>query len=208
MTPEQLAKSGTEHGLVIEDSIPVMGKGVGDIYNPVRNKFRKSRIEAGLCRDCGKVPPLEGTSVCLSCRDKRGRTNKLHRVNRKEKGICVRCGKLHNRGKILCELCSNIQIEEMRVRRKENKKFLYDYFGGKCNDCGETDIRVMSLDHINNDGSLDKVSENGKRQISPTWYAKLCKLIKSGKKLPRDLQMLCFNCHAKKDLTLWWYDES
>jgi len=96
------------------------------------------------------------------------------------------------------------RIEKQRLARKSNKEFLYDHFGSKCNACEETYIGVMSLDHVNGDGSVDRFTADGKRQNSAAWYASLVKRIKNGLALERELQMLCMNCHAKKDLLPWW----
>ena len=169
---------------------------------------RWKRIEAGLCRDCGLAPHENGRVVCDICHENRSRNGKKFKAAQIAKGLCAKCGNINeNTGKFLCNLCLAKQIERMRVRRKENKEFIINYFGGKCKECGEKDIRCLSLDHVNNDGYLDKKSSSGNRQVTPTWYAKLVKLIKSKKELPRELQLLCFNCHAKKDLSPWWYDD-
>lgn len=181
---------------------------MADKYNNSRTKFRNSRIEAGLCRDCGVVPFEKNWVVCEPCHIRRSENGKRHGRKKLAIGICRRCGNWNDqKGKYHCSKCIQIQIEQFRQRRKYNKEFIVNYFGGKCLECGEKDIRCLSLDHIDNDGRLDKKSEKGKRQVTPTWYAKLVKLIKSNKPLPRRLQLLCFNCHAKKDLNLWWYND-
>ena len=172
--------------------------------NIARNAKREKRLQQGMCRDCGKHPFVSGKVVCKKCSHKREAQGNSYKQNKAEKGLCVRCGVSNNRSKTLCDVCMEKQIESARLRRKETKEFIYKHFGSKCSCCGETDIRAMSLDHINNDGYLDKVSETGKKQITPAWYARLRTLIEANEPLPRDLQMLCFNCHAKKDLTPWW----
>ena len=173
-----------------------------------QNQLRQNRISVGMCRDCGSKPFLEGKVVCQECSDRR----KVVSFNRHKRnlanGICADCSKPHDRAKTLCEDCSKIRVDEFRNKRKEIKLFIINHFGNKCKECGEADIRCLSLDHVNNDGYLDKKSEKGKRQITPTWYAKLYKLIRENKPLPRELQLLCFNCHAKKDLKPWWFDDN
>lgn len=196
-------RNRTRASKMIDSGIPLQGEAVYSV-----GRLRKIRIAKGLCRDCGKVPCLETKVVCQACHEKRSKSGKRNRANKTAKGQCFMCPMPSEIGKTHCKNCLEKHMQSFRIRRKENKEFIYKHFGSKCNFCNESDIRVMSLDHINSDGRLDKRSENGKRQITPTWYAKLIKLIKAGKDLPRDLQMLCFNCHFKKDLTPWWYYEN
>jgi hypothetical protein len=175
--------------------------------NAARLAVRKARVDKGLCRDCGNWPYLKDKVVCSQCDIKRTNGNKIIKNRLILNGKCTVCSKPHSRGTTLCLACSNRSVNNFRLARKRNKEFIVNYFGGKCKDCGELDIRCLSLDHINNDGRLDKISDNGKKQISPTWYAKLVKLITKNKPLPRELQLLCFNCHAKKDLQPWWFKD-
>ncbi len=68
--------------------------------------------------------------------------------------------------------------------------------GGRCagNGCGVNDVRLLTVDHVNGDGAAHR----GRRVPSP-WvrWGKYLKAIESGS---HALQLLCFNCHALKDL--------
>lgn len=167
-------------------------------------KIRADRIAAGLCRDCGKCAPIAGKKNCESCKERTRVNTQIRNYGLKLRGLCADCMKPTDSGNIVCMSCMDKRVVGFRDKRKENKELIYNYFGCKCSACGETDIVVMTLDHVDNDGYLDKKSETGKRVITPTWYAKLAKLIKAGLPMERNLQMLCFNCHAKKDLVPWW----
>jgi hypothetical protein len=166
-------------------------------------RIRAERIAAGLCRDCGKEPPIQGRMVCGWCANKRLLCSKRRLKKCTSNKVCHRCGEINSRGKTLCNSCTEKSVQSFRERRRYNKQFVINYFGGKCAVCGETDLIVLSLDHVNNDGFLDKKSASGKKQITPTWYAKLVKAIKADQPLPRQLQVLCFNDHARKDLQSW-----
>ena len=190
----------------LEFAIPISGTKVTN--NERMNKLRSQRIALGICRDCGLFAPVEGKPNCVKCRSARKNTNKIHQKVRNEKGLCVRCGKKHSRAETLCKICSELQIERMRHCRKENKLKVVAYFGGMCKCCGESDIRTLSIDHIDNNGKIDCSSKSGKRIISPTWYARLVRAIDNGSIVQQNLQLLCFNCHAKKDLKPWWYEET
>lgn len=167
-------------------------------------EIRAQRVADGLCRSCGLIPPAEGKLVCIPCREIEGERAKNYRKRLLEQGLCSCCRQPYNGDKTVCPTCMEARGDSQRDSRKANKELIYKHFGGKCAHCNETDIVVMTLDHVDNDGYLDKQSINGKRVVTPTWYAKLAKLIKEGKPLERNLQMLCFNCHARKDLTPWW----
>lgn len=81
-------------------------------------------------------------------------------------------------------------------RHKERRQQVFELYGGACLCCGLSDWRFLQLDHINNDGKVERASSsyNG-RQV----YAKIAK---SG--VPRaDLQPLCCNCNMAKE----WYGD-
>lgn len=81
--------------------------------------------------------------------------------------------------------------EWQRKYRKELKEKVFKGYGGKCNCCGEKEIKFMEIDHIYNDGSIDR-----KRFVGPTQF--YVWLIKRG--FPRDrYQMLCANCNRGKE---------
>jgi hypothetical protein len=63
--------------------------------------------------------------------------------------------------------------------------------GGKCNCCGETQIKFLVIDHINNDGAQERKITGMNTMV--LWK----RLIKEG--FPRDkYQLLCSNCNEGK----------
>jgi NMD protein affecting ribosome stability and mRNA decay len=94
------------------------------------NRYNRLKA-AGLCARCGKVPPEEGRVLCAECtqknRDKARITcfQRLRECNwlrqrylaRREKGICVRCGKAPAEdGRALCQECLAYMREYERNR--------------------------------------------------------------------------------------------
>lgn len=81
----------------------------------------------------------------------------------------------------------------VRGRRKVKIDVLNHYSKGNlcCAFCKETDLAVLCLDHINNDGAdkRNKIQRGG----IPFYYS----LRKQG--YPEGLQVLCYNCNAKKE---------
>ncbi len=82
---------------------------------------------------------------------------------------------------------------------KETKKQRQDYhqkcrlivlkkYGDKCVYCGEDELAVLTIDHINNDGSKDKY-----RNQSRKFYYELRNM-----PIRDDLQILCHNCQWRK----------
>jgi hypothetical protein len=64
---------------------------------------------------------------------------------------------------------------------------------GTCRWCGQGDIDVLTIDHINNDGA-----EHRKTRRAMTGNAMYSWLIKND--YPEGFQVLCFNCNVKKEL--------
>ena len=81
------------------------------------------------------------------------------------------------------------------TRRKEiandayarNRKKLIDLMNGKCKCCGEKDLIYLQIDHVNNDGHVDR--NKGSSNVTLRRYMQT----------PERFQLLCANCnHAKR----------
>ena len=107
--------------------------------------------------------------------------------NTREKYCSIYCrnkanGKTYNRkhpGRNL------LAIKKSTVRRRRK---IIQHFGGKCNQCGETDWRVLQVNHINGGGRKDLLSKGGS--------AKVYKEILSGKR-EGEFNLLCANCNTR-----------
>lgn len=73
------------------------------------------------------------------------------------------------------------KLAELRLR-------LIQGYGSKCNCCGESMIEFLDLDHVNNDGHIDR------KQFS--WTAMYKKVI--AENFPPQYQILCSNCNQGK----------
>lgn len=122
---------------------------------------------------------------------------------------CLKCGRLMPAGRILkyCKECK----QEYYQKNKENwKKYesskktklgvnsasyyrvscrvrLMMKLGMKCSKCEFNDFRLLELDHINEDGRIDRSSGARMRWIKENLNG-----------LRADAQLLCPNCHALK----------
>lgn len=70
-------------------------------------------------------------------------------------------------------------------RGKQLKQDIVDAYGGKCECCGEDNIKFLTIDHINNDGKAHRQEINGNTYF---WLKK--------NNYPKDnFRLLCYNCN-------------
>src|SRR5258708_11774773 len=82
-----------------------------------------------------------------------------------------------------------IHLERSRRRHLECKAFVINKYGGHCQGCGTDELAVLSIDHINDDGNLERNGRGGRIY----WELKR-------NPLRDDLQVLCMNCQWRKRL--------
>ena len=84
-------------------------------------------------------------------------------------------------------------------RDKIKLEVMSHYGNGKieCVNCGENDIDVLCLDHINNNGAEQrkKLGIAGRNSIGGNTYEVLKR-----ENYPKGLQILCANCNLKKEI--------
>ena len=85
-----------------------------------------------------------------------------------------------------CEKIKENMKKYLRKKRLEVRKKVLEHYGNKCQCCGETIPEFLTIDHINNDGYIQR-----KKQ----WLT-YARIIKKG--FPLDLQILCWNCNMAK----------
>lgn len=90
------------------------------------------------------------------------------------------------------ERMKNYTPEQRKVKnlrkRIRNKVRAYLVLGGKCRLCGETDFRLLTLNHKNGDGNIDRAKH--KNNPNATLYKQIRRLERT------DLELLCWNCQA------------
>lgn len=135
-------------------------------------------IKAELCIKC-KKPSI--TKICTSCREDK----KLYFSKRHKQNICKYCNKIRLNNSTYCEFHKNYSRQYVQNLRKQ----VYEAYGDKCACCGENHLAFLSIDHVNNDGNIDR--SNGIRGLQL-----IRKIIKE--KFPDKYQILCFNCNTAK----------
>jgi hypothetical protein len=106
----------------------------------------------------------------------------------------------------LCKACNDGYVKQLlksdpeyRARHQEvvNRyhrrihEEIYKLLGDACRNCGNADRRVLELDHINNDGYLERPL--GRANGGGSYKRDL-----QVRKHPAKFQILCANCHAIK----------
>lgn len=130
-----------------------------------RREIWKQRELNNLCIYCGKNNPKEKCKGCVDCLLKKIKTTKKFSKNNTEK---------HKQYTLLV------------------KHQVIEKYGGECKCCGEKEILFLTIDHINNDGKLER-AENHKSSYG--LYLKLRR-----EEIREDLQILCFNCNLGKSM--------
>ena len=87
----------------------------------------------------------------------------------------------------------NSERERQVKRLRDNKKRVIEHYGGKCVECGISELKFLTLDHVNGGGREDR-KKNGNHQ---RLYAKL---IREQFKTDVEYQILCWNHNCAKHI--------
>jgi hypothetical protein len=103
--------------------------------------------------------------------------------------LCANC----NRGVGHYGICPHHKEPELAKskdgkRCRKCRKKVIEHYGGKCKCCGESNQWFLELDHINNDGNIQRKTV----KIDVRWVIK--------NNFPDNLQLLCGNCNKAKGL--------
>jgi len=74
-----------------------------------------------------------------------------------------------------------------KTYRDKNKELVFEHYGKKCACCGESNIKFLTIDHINGGGTKHR------KNIKIKMYSWLKK-----NNFPEGFQTLCFNCNWGK----------
>ena len=101
----------------------------------------------------------------------------------KELGVCKAVIDTHYNPKLM----EKNRIRTNNLMRKQKQEAI-KLLGGKCVICGEDNIKVLSLDHKNNNGAVDRKSKKTTRMIYRDIINKRVDI--------NDYQCLCLNCNC------------
>lgn len=125
-------------------------------------------------------------------RVKNAASKRRMRSARKMLGLCTNCGQIPFKAGsgFVCEACRT----DINTRKKTTdwrmKLEIIQTYGGRCACCGESHVRFLTIDHMNNDGKSDRkaISHGG-----ATFYRWIKK-----QGYPTTFQILCWNCNLGK----------
>jgi hypothetical protein len=132
--------------------------------NDARKILRQKRFENGLCIYCGSSNYLKGKKGCQICLKKKSEATSRYSKNNQER---------------------------IKLRNKRLRKEVLEKYGGRCVCCDEVKWEFLTIDHINNDGNIERIQKYGSQSGSSLsfFYELKRKPIRS------DLQVLCYNCN-------------
>lgn len=123
----------------------------------------------------------KNSKICRNCNNTKGRE---WRNNNKEKSNLYQLNRYYNNPKKVHEIVN-------KSRKKVRIDMIIEY-GGKCVYCNINDFEVLDIDHISNDGAIDR--KNG------LFGYNLYRYLKKNKWPKDNFQLLCKNCNWKKEL--------
>ncbi len=105
--------------------------------------------------------------------------------------LCVSCGiKIdHDTDKKLCSRCLDKRWISRRNRRNNLKLKIFKVYGDACKCCGEKNTKFLTIDHINNNGTIQRKMK--KVHNTHKWIIE--------NNFPKDIQILCWNCNLGKN---------
>lgn len=153
---------------------------------------REAAVASGMCRNCRRPNPIGGKH-CPECRQKNSRKRKATAKS----GICYLCrGPLDTKSEI-CSNCTAVRVAGRADKTKRIRAEVFTAYGGFiCACCGETEPRLLELDHKNNDGrSHRKELKASGNHVGHRYYV----WIKENN-FPPIYRVLCCNCNKGRQL--------
>ena len=162
------------------------------------NTTYATRRAQGLCSRCGKVPPMEGKKICSACQEGQTTAARLRNERRRDSGRCYRCCKPlpENSEFGACPDCRAAMLKRypsigQRQYRDKTKDEVFQNYGGYiCTCCGETEKKVLTIDHVEGGGCQHR------KKISKSGSGIYIYLKREG--FPSGYQVLCYNCNVGK----------
>ena len=89
---------------------------------------------------------------------------------------------------------NTLLLPKRAEKKQADRAEIFRLEGNKCRCCGISDPMYYQLDHVKNDGHLDRPSKNNKRK------SKLYITLKRYLENPEKYQLLCANCNQAKQM--------
>lgn len=103
------------------------------------NEYKLERKRCGLCVDCGNCSPCEGQTLCLECKQKKRKTSKKVREQRKLNGLCPLDGNPAKKDCVLCQKCT----DRLRTNNSKRRQLLLEQH--VCLRCGRGNLTRIQM---------------------------------------------------------------
>lgn len=145
-----------------------------------KERLERRKVEKQ-CVTCGKTLTDESTLTCSGCLAQRiSNFDKRNNV-----GLCRTCNNDKLSDSTYCQKCKDYYYDHSRAFRTK----VLNQYGHACACCGESTYEFLTIDHVHNDGHLDR--KQGFR--GPKLLRKIV-----AENYPDHYQILCYNCNGAK----------
>ncbi len=100
-------------------------------------------------------------------------------------------GEIKTRAQLYHAAHREVRLRQQREYAARERVLVLEHYGGRCACCGETEIKFLAIDHIDNNGSKHRRSIG--RSGGTSFYHWIIK-----HNFPEGLQVLCHNCNMTK----------
>jgi len=162
------------------------------------NSTYNRRKALGLCVDCGDQAHPKKVH-CSKCVDKHIAYMVIRKADAVATGKCNVCyARPARERRKRCDRCAERHLRHDRDDYLRRRLRVIAMYGGSCVCCGQTNRKYLQIDHVNDDGCIERkltksLKQNRTIEFGKAFYTKLGK-----SKRRSDLQLLCANCHNAK----------
>lgn len=140
-----------------------------------------------LCVKCRRPNPTD-KKRCPSCMERNTGFLRRRREELRKEGRCYDCPNPAAEGRLRCTSCGEKAAEaSKRASQKAKLQALEAYGGAFCACCGETQILMLTLDHIDQNGAAKRRDGEGSGD-------RIYKILRS-QGYPPGFRVLCRNCN-------------
>ena len=167
------------------------------LFGAAEVTVRRVCLIDGTCTKCLKNPSEPGRKRCANCIPsadrswrKSNKKSKMREVENKKNGLCG-CGNTPEFGFRKCSECRFERQSGIKKRRLRLRAEAIKAYGSECYCCGEDNPRLLTIDHVNNDG-------HAMRKVSRLHRDDIYKVVKR-EGYPTTYRLACYTCNLGRD---------
>lgn len=131
--------------------------------------------------------------VCSKCQKPLNIENWLLSRKKRNQYICASCIREDNNNRY--QLKKTIYSITYKAARSKTRNDVLLYYGSKCEECGETNLELLSLDHIDGGGRAHRKRVLGGIDSGSGFFKWVLK------NKPINIRLLCYNCNCRVNMT-------